>query len=134
MSKIAKFAKDVDEAADKEEIPFDPTETKDAKGDVIDISESGNQSDYKKAAALIEKIEKEQAAIDAISEQAKHDKAPHRDEITRLKNIIRDEHSIEASALRLKLKERRELRRLQAMKDALEEPAAGQFEQLEMAL
>jgi hypothetical protein len=94
MSKIAKFAKDTDEAADKEEIPFDPTETKDANGNMIEISDAGNQSDYKKAAALIEKIEKEQAEIDKHAEEYKAKAAPHRDTMATLKKQVRDDHSI----------------------------------------
>ena len=133
MSTVAKFEKEI-EAQEAEEagapIPFDPT----VVGGTGDLPDGDNSSDYSSAAKLIEKIEKEQAEVDRINAEAMDAKAPHRDEIASLRKTIRDEHSIEAKALSAILTKRRQDRRMKARIAALEEPAKGQFEQLEMVL
>lgn len=133
MSTVAKFQKEMaeHEAEGDEPIPFDPTAIPGKDGD----PEPGdNASDYHAAAKEIEAIEKEQAEIDRINAEAMDEKAPHRDTISTLRKKIRDEYSIEAKALSVILKKRRDDRRMAARIKALEEPAHGQFQQLEMAL
>lgn len=134
MSAVAKFEKEIAEQEQDEAnapIPFNPT----AVSDNAHEPEGGdNSSDYNGAAKLIEKIEKEQAEIDRINAEAMDEKASHRDEIAPLRKAIRDDHSIEAKALSAILTKRRQDRRMKERIAALEEPAKGQFEQLEMAL
>lgn len=127
MSTVEKFKQEIAEQEQEEAnapIPFNAPETE----------KPGDNGEYKAAAGLIEKIEKEQAEIDRINAEAMDEKAPHRDEIAALKKTIRDEHSIEAKALATILTKRKQDRRMKARIEALEEPAKGQFDQLEMAL
>lgn len=136
MSTVANFKKEI--AEQEAEEAFDPTAivgAKPAAEPANDTEEApANSSDYNGAAKLIEAIEKEQAEIDRINAEAMDDKAPHRDEIASLRKTIRDEHSIEAKALSAILTKRRQDRRMKERIAALEEPAKGQFEQLEMVL
>lgn len=132
MSTVEKFEREIAEQEAEEAnepIPFNPTVVASAASEPGD-----NASDYHAAAKDIEAIEKEQAEIDRINAEAMDEKAPHRDEIASLRKKIRDEYSIEAKALSAILTKRRQDRRMQARIDALEEPAKGQFEQIEMAL
>jgi hypothetical protein len=134
MGKVEQFAKETAAAAaaepqndGKEPIPFadKPAETAGADGD---------NKDYGKAAKLIARIEVEQAKIDKHAEDYKKKAAPHRDEMAKLRKEVRDDCGIEASALSITLAERRQKRRMDARKAALEDPAKSQFKQLEMAL
>lgn len=95
---------------------------------------SGDNKDYKGAAEIINEIEKEQAKIDAINEDAKAKKAPHADAMAALKKRAREDCGIEAKALSAVLTKRRQERRMEARIAALEGPAADQFGQLQMAL
>lgn len=137
MSNVAQFKKDTDAAADAEEatgqtadapVPFDDD------GPKVHEDQSGDNKDYAAAAELIGKVEAEQAKIDEHAEEYKAKAAPHRDEMAALKKQIRDDHGIEAKALSTILAQRRQERRMKARIEALEEPAASQLEQLEMAL
>lgn len=76
----------------------------------------------------IERIEYEQAEIDKINEQAKQDKAPHRDEIAALRKKCRDDYSIEAKALSTILTKRRNERRMQERIAKLEGAAKDQMD------
>lgn len=143
MGTVTDFARETEDAADNE--TFDPTALASAKpkdettaSEAIPFDDTGeagdNGKDYAAAAKLIYAIEKQQAEIDRINAEAMDEKAPHRDKMKDLKQAVRDEHSIEAKALSLILAKRKAERRIKEREAALEEPAKGQFDQLEMAL
>jgi uncharacterized protein involved in exopolysaccharide biosynthesis len=129
MSNVAQFAKETAEAAANEKPPEQPKE----EGGRI-LEDKGDNKDYGKAASLIAKIEAEQTKIDKHAEDYKRKCAPHRDAMKALKKQIRDDEGIEAKALSALLADRRQKRRMTARVEHLEEPAASQFKQLEMAL
>lgn len=76
----------------------------------------------------IEKIEAEQAKIDAINDEAKAKKAPHSDTIAELKKTCRDDYSIEAKPLAIILAKRRQERRIAARIEALKDTAKDQMD------
>lgn len=133
MSTVAKFEREIEDQKAEEEA-FDPTAIPEKPESANDTQPGGNSSDYTAAAKEIEAIEREQAEIDRINAEAMEEKAPHRDTIASLRKKIRDEYSIEAKALSAILTKRKQERRMKERIAALDEPAKGQFEQLEMVL
>jgi hypothetical protein len=112
-----------------------------AAANVVPFGESTPPSDHnemtlaraaKGAVEIIDTIEEAQAKIDAINEESKSKKAPHQDEIAKLKKQIRDDYNIEAKALSTIITKRRQERRMKARIEALEKTAAEQFKQMEM--
>lgn len=85
------------------------------------------------AAEVIAEIEREQAKIDEVMEDAKAKIAPQRDAIARLKKSCRDDYGIEAKPLAIHLADRRQQRRILVRINALQETGREQFEQIEMA-
>ena len=76
----------------------------------------------------IDLIEKEQAEIDAINEEAKREKAPHQDSISALKKRIRDEHGMGAKPLGLILAKRKMERRIADREEALQDADKDQYD------